>query len=74
MIEPSLLMVAKAVLLIKAIPRFIQLLMPLPPLHAMAQSRRGVTHILEVQMHLLAVVIPRFILIEKPLPPLHAMA
>jgi hypothetical protein len=40
----------------------------------MAQSRRGVTHILEVQMHLLAVVIPRFILIEKPLPPLHAMA
>jgi hypothetical protein len=40
----------------------------------MAQLRRGVTHILEAQVHLLAVAIPKFILIEKPLPPLHAMA
>ncbi|VVM25225.1 hypothetical protein BSPWISOXPB_6337 [uncultured Gammaproteobacteria bacterium] len=44
-----------------AIPRFIQLMVPLPPLKPMVQSRRGVTQILEVQVHPLVVAIPRFI-------------
>jgi hypothetical protein len=39
----------------------------------MAQSRRGVTNILEAKVHLLAAAIPRFILIEEPLPSLHIM-
>jgi hypothetical protein len=42
-----------------AIPRFIQIIMPLPPLKPMAQSRRGVTQIMEAQMHPLTVAIPR---------------
>jgi hypothetical protein len=45
-------------------PRFIQLLVPLPPLHTMAQSKCGVTQIMEVQTHPLAVAIPRFIQIH----------
>jgi hypothetical protein len=34
---------------------------PLPPLKPMAQSRRGVVQVMEVQMHPLALAIPRFI-------------
>jgi hypothetical protein len=41
----------------KVIPRFIQIHMPLLPLHMTAQSRRGVTHILEAQMHPMAVIL-----------------
>jgi hypothetical protein len=37
-------------LLAKAIPRFIQLGGPLPPLKPMAQSQRGVIRMLEAQM------------------------
>jgi vacuolar-type H+-ATPase subunit F/Vma7 len=44
--------------LVVAIPRFIQLGMPLPPLKPMAQSRRGVTQMLEAQVHPLVVAIP----------------
>jgi hypothetical protein len=33
--------------LVAAIPRFIQLRMPLPPLKPMGQSRRGVSHLME---------------------------
>ncbi|VVM25226.1 hypothetical protein BSPWISOXPB_6338, partial [uncultured Gammaproteobacteria bacterium] len=58
--------------LVVAIPRFIQLMVPLPPLKPMAQSRRGVTQILEVQVHPLVVAIPRFIQLV-PLPPLKPM-
>jgi hypothetical protein len=36
----------------------------------MAQSRRGVTQVLEAQTHPLAVAIPRFIQLMAPLPPL----
>jgi hypothetical protein len=36
--------------LVVAIPRFIQIRMPLPPLKPMAQSRCGAVRILEVQM------------------------
>ena len=56
-----------------ATPRFIQLIMPLPPLKPMAQSRRGVTQIMEAQMHPLALAIPRFIQLILPLPPLKPM-
>jgi hypothetical protein len=52
-----------------AIPRFIQLRMPLPPLKPMAQSRRGVM-ILEAQTHplIMAIGIPVRIIwrIKKP--------
>jgi hypothetical protein len=57
-----------------AIPRFIQLGMPLLPLKPMGQSRHGVTQILEAQMHPLVAVIPRFIQIGKPLLSLKLMA
>jgi hypothetical protein len=43
--------------LVLAIPRFIQLGLPLPPLKPMAQSRRGVTQVLEVQVHPLVVAV-----------------
>ncbi|VVH64972.1 hypothetical protein BSPLISOX_1585 [uncultured Gammaproteobacteria bacterium] len=46
----------------------------LPPLKTMAQSWRGVTHILEAKKHPLIVVIPRFIQMDLPLPPLKLMA
>jgi hypothetical protein len=36
--------------LVLAIPRFIQLGLPLPPLKPMVQSRRGVTQILAAQV------------------------
>jgi hypothetical protein len=36
--------------LVTTIPRSIQLLVPLLPLKPMGQSRRGVTHLLEVQV------------------------
>jgi hypothetical protein len=39
----------------------------LPPLHTMAQSKCGVTQIMEVQTHPLAVAIPRFIQLLVPL-------
>jgi hypothetical protein len=55
--------------LIMAIPRFIQLSMPLPPLKPMAQSRRGVVQILEAQMRPLIMAIPRFIQLGLPLLP-----
>jgi hypothetical protein len=44
---------AQVRLLIVAIPRFIQIGMPLPPLKLMGQSRRGVMGLLEVQVSLL---------------------
>jgi hypothetical protein len=37
--------------LVVTIPRFIQMDMPLPPLKSMVQSRRGVTQVMEVQVH-----------------------
>jgi hypothetical protein len=39
---------AQARLLVVAIPKFIQLMVPLPPLKLMEQSRRGVIRMLEV--------------------------
>jgi hypothetical protein len=48
-------------LLAVAMPKFIQLGVPLPLLKLTAQSRRGVAHMLEAQVHPLAVAIPRFI-------------
>jgi hypothetical protein len=55
-IDPSALRAAKAPEaqahpLIMAIPRFIQLRLPLPPLKPMDQSRRGVIHVWEAQVH-----------------------
>ncbi|VVM25222.1 hypothetical protein BSPWISOXPB_6334 [uncultured Gammaproteobacteria bacterium] len=47
--------------------------LPLPPLEPMAQSRRGVTQILEVSTHPLTKAIPRFIQTHMPLPPLKPM-
>jgi hypothetical protein len=44
-----------------AIPRFIQLVGPLPPLKPMDQSRRGVIQSMEVQVRPLTVATPRFI-------------
>jgi hypothetical protein len=52
------------------IPRFIQLRPPLPPLKPMGQLQRGVTHILEAQVHPLTVDIPRFIQLSVLLSPL----
>jgi hypothetical protein len=46
---------------VMAIPRFIQLIMPLPPLKPMDQSRRGVIQSMEVQVRPLVMAIPRFI-------------
>jgi hypothetical protein len=43
-----------------AIPRFIQITMPLSPLKPMAQSQRGVIRIWAVQVHPLVVAIPSF--------------
>jgi hypothetical protein len=57
-----------------AIPRFIQLALPLPPLKPMGQSRRGVIRITEAQAHPLIMAIPRFIQLRLPLPPLKPMA
>jgi hypothetical protein len=59
--------------LIMAIPRFIQLVVPLPSLKPMDQSRRGVVRILEAQAHPLIMAIPRFIQLIVPLPPLKPM-
>jgi hypothetical protein len=39
----------------------------------MVQSRRGVTHILEVQLPPLVLATPRFIQLGLPLPPLKPM-
>jgi hypothetical protein len=39
----------------------------------MVQSRRGVTQILEVQVHPLGLATPRFIQLGLPLPPLNPM-
>jgi hypothetical protein len=47
--------------LIMAIPRFIQLSLPLPPLKPMAQSQRGVTQGMEAQVHPMVMATPRFI-------------
>ncbi|VVM24542.1 hypothetical protein BSPWISOXPB_4560 [uncultured Gammaproteobacteria bacterium] len=55
-----------------ATPKFIQIIMPLPPLKLMGQSRRGV--VLEVQVRPLIAVIPRFIQLEVPLSPLKPTA
>jgi heme/copper-type cytochrome/quinol oxidase subunit 4 len=48
-------------LLTVAILKFIQLMLPLPPLSPMAQSRLGVTQILKEQTHPLTVAISKFI-------------
>ncbi|VVM23903.1 hypothetical protein BSPWISOXPB_11228 [uncultured Gammaproteobacteria bacterium] len=58
--------------LIVAIPRFIQLGMPLLPLKPMAQLRRGVVRVMEAQVHPLVVVIPKFIQLTAPLPAVKA--
>jgi hypothetical protein len=50
--------------LTKAIPRFIQMQLPLPPLKLMAQSRRGANQVMEGQTHLMAKAIPKFIQIH----------
>ncbi|VVM22407.1 hypothetical protein BSPWISOXPB_4750 [uncultured Gammaproteobacteria bacterium] len=47
--------------LVEAIPRFIQIGVPLLPLKPMAQLRRGVVHILEAQVRPPVVAIPKFI-------------
>ncbi|SEH70547.1 hypothetical protein BAZSYMA_ACONTIG169893_1 [Bathymodiolus azoricus thioautotrophic gill symbiont] len=60
-------------LLALAIPRFIQLSKPLLPLKSMAQSRHGVTHNMEAQVHPLAMAIPKFIRMRVPLLPLKTM-
>jgi hypothetical protein len=52
-------------LLIVAMSRFIQMDMPLPPLKPMAQSRRGVTQGMEVQMHLLTKTTSMFIQVRE---------
>jgi hypothetical protein len=52
---------AQAHPLIMAIPRFIQLRLPSPPLKPMDQSRRGVIQGMEAQAHPLIMAIPRFI-------------
>jgi hypothetical protein len=59
-------MEAQAHPLIMAIPRFIQLGMPSPPLKPMDQSRRGVIRIGEAQVHPLIMAIPRFIRLCVP--------
>jgi hypothetical protein len=59
--------------LVAAIPRFIQLYMPLPPLKPMDQSRRGVVQMLEAQVHPLVAAIPRFIQLILPFEPPHAV-
>jgi hypothetical protein len=48
-----------------AIPRFIQLLMPLPPLKLMDQLRLGVAQFLESQAHLLAMMRQRQMYLNK---------
>jgi hypothetical protein len=53
--------------MVGAIPRFIQLVGPLPPLKPMGQSRRGVMEVKE-QMPPLVMAIPRFIQLIMPLP------
>jgi hypothetical protein len=52
--------------LVMAIPRFIQLGMPLPPLKPMDRSQHGVTQVMEVQMHPMVRAIPRFIQLVGP--------
>jgi hypothetical protein len=59
--------------LVAAIPRFIQLGLPLPPLKPMAQSRRGVVQVMEVQVHPLVAAMSRFIQLEMLLSPLKLM-
>jgi hypothetical protein len=56
-----------------AIPKFIQLILPLPPLSTMVQSRLGVAQVREAQVHLPTVAIPKFIQMMKPLPLLSQM-
>jgi hypothetical protein len=63
-IEPSAL---------RAVPRFIQLGEPSPPLKPMDQSRRGVIRMREAQAHPLIMAIPRFIQLGVPSPPLKPM-
>jgi hypothetical protein len=48
-----------------AIPKFIQLILPLPPLSTMVQSRLGVAQVREAQVHLPTVAIPKFIQMMK---------
>ncbi|CAC9493915.1 hypothetical protein [uncultured Gammaproteobacteria bacterium] len=55
------------------IPRFMQLGVPLPPLKPTAQSRRGVTQVMEVQVHPLVVATPRFMQRVVPLLSLKLM-
>jgi hypothetical protein len=52
-----------------AIPRFIQLRLPLPPLKPMDQSRRGVSRIGEAQAHPLIMAIPRSLSEGALVPP-----
>jgi hypothetical protein len=56
--------------MIVAIPRFIQLGVPLLPLKPTGQSRRGVIRIMEAQVRPMVKAIPKFIQLVKPLPPL----
>jgi hypothetical protein len=81
-IEPSDLRAAKAAIILEdqvhlltvAILKFIQLMLPLPPLSPMAQSRLGVTQILKEQAHPLTVAISKFIQPVLPLPPLSPLS
>jgi hypothetical protein len=52
-----------------AIPKFIQMMKPLPLLSQMVQSQLGVTQLKEEEVHPLAVAIPKFIQLLLPLPP-----
>jgi hypothetical protein len=51
-----------------AIPRFIQLWLPSPPLKPMGQSWRGVIQVMEAQVNLMVMATPRFIQTAKACP------
>jgi hypothetical protein len=44
--------------LVRATPRFIQLVVPLLPLKPMDQSRRGATHAMEAQVRPMTMALP----------------
>jgi hypothetical protein len=54
--------------LVVTIPRFIQIMVPLPLLKPMDQSRRGVIRVMEAQVRPLIMAIPKFIQLGVPLP------
>jgi hypothetical protein len=50
--------------LVVTIPRFIQIMAPLPLLKRMDQSRRGVIRVMEAQVRPLIMAIPKFIQLD----------